>query len=141
MASQSASSSSSDGSSSATSISQQKDQLYFIGEQEFWEPIQDEYIKKIAETPSEDVYPSFNPGPTKADGSMNFECHCVGHLVASPCGFEFRNVITCQKKASDADMEAGACADEMMAFMDCAMRTECFKAAKGDGKDGAESKD
>ncbi|CAJ0915552.1 unnamed protein product, partial [Mesorhabditis belari] len=42
---------------------------------------------------ADEMYPSFNPGPTKPDGSMNFECHCVGHLVASPCGYEFRNVI------------------------------------------------
>lgn len=29
-------------------------------------------------------------GSTLPDGSINFECHCVGHLVASPCGYEFR---------------------------------------------------
>ena len=38
------------------------------------------------------VYPDYNPGPTKPDGTVNFECHCVGHLVASPCGWEFREV-------------------------------------------------
>lgn len=72
---------------------------------------------------------------------MNFECHCVGHMVASPCGFEFRylfsfdcskvdpfrEAITCQKVASDAEMEAGKCGDEMMSFMECVMRTQCFK--------------
>lgn len=36
-------------------------------------------------------------GPSNPDGSVNFECHCVGHLVASPCGYEFRQAISCAK--------------------------------------------
>jgi len=63
----------------------------------------------------------------KPDGTVNFECHCVAHLVGSPCGFEFRRAITCQKSATDEEMEKGACADEFIDFMQCAMRTQCFR--------------
>lgn len=66
-------------------------------------------------------------GSTKPDGSVNFECHCVGHLVGSPCGFEFRKVMLCQKAASEDETEKGACADEFMMFMQCAMETKCFR--------------
>lgn len=113
-----------------------------------------------------EVYPSNNPGitrvfaepfsssqftvlgPTKPDGSVNFECHCVGHLVASPCGHEFRytvtpgiylrlscplkfcfrEAITCQKASTEEELEAGACGDQLLAFMECVMRTQCFKS-------------
>lgn len=75
-------------------------------------------------------------GPVKPDGSVNFECHCVGHLVGSPCGSEFREAIKCQKSASEKAMEQGACADEFLAFMQCAIRTKCFRIAADDaGKD------
>ncbi|CAJ0929817.1 unnamed protein product, partial [Mesorhabditis belari] len=126
-------------SSSGPIEAKSKDELFFVTEAEFWEPIQDEYVKKLSEMSADEMYPSFNPGPTKPDGSMNFECHCVGHLVASPCGYEFRNVISCQKSASDKEMEDGACADEMIEFMNCALRTECFKTAKQDEEDSKPS--
>ncbi|CAD6189076.1 unnamed protein product [Caenorhabditis auriculariae] len=76
------------------------------------------------------MYPSDNPGPTKPDGSVNFECHCVAHLVASPCGFEFREAISCQKSTPVEQLENGACSEELLSFMECAMRTQCFKTAK-----------
>lgn len=66
-------------------------------------------------------------GPVKPDGSVNFECHCVSHLVASPCGYAFRKAITCQKAAGEEELEKGACADEFMEFVMCAVKTGCFK--------------
>ena len=69
------------------------------------------------------------PGPTKPDGSVNFTCHCVGHLVASPCGHEFREAAICQRAHKEEEFEAGACADEFMQFMQCVMKTECFKCS------------
>uniref|UniRef100_A0A0M3J0J6 CHCH domain-containing protein n=1 Tax=Anisakis simplex TaxID=6269 RepID=A0A0M3J0J6_ANISI len=65
--------------------------------------------------------------PTLPNGGVNFECHCVSHLVASPCGYEFREAIKCQKAAGESELEEGACADELIEFMRCAMRTECFR--------------
>lgn len=59
---------------------------------------------------------------------MNFECHCVGHLVASPCGYEFREAMKCQKSAGEGELDDGACATEFMNFMRCVVRTECFKS-------------
>uniref|UniRef100_A0A1I7X3J5 CHCH domain-containing protein n=1 Tax=Heterorhabditis bacteriophora TaxID=37862 RepID=A0A1I7X3J5_HETBA len=109
-------------------VIEEKDKIEYITESEFWEDIKDAYIKELANMDPNDVYPSNNPGPTNPDGTVNFECHCVGHLVASPCGWEFREAVTCQKSSSEEEMESGACSEQLMAFMDCAMRTQCFKS-------------
>uniref|UniRef100_A0A1I7USB1 CHCH domain-containing protein n=1 Tax=Caenorhabditis tropicalis TaxID=1561998 RepID=A0A1I7USB1_9PELO len=103
------------------------DKEYVMAKEEFWGEIKDSYVQKLADTGPNDVYPSYNPGPENPDGSVNFECHCVSHLVASPCGYEFREAITCQKTSSEEEMENGACGEQLMAFMECAMRTQCFK--------------
>ncbi|CAI5456252.1 unnamed protein product [Caenorhabditis angaria] len=108
-------------------MSRKTDQVVQISETAFWSDIKDEYIQKLANTDPNDVYPPINPGPTNPDGSVNFECHCVGHLVASPCGYEFREAISCQKESTEEQMENGACGQQLMAFMECAMRTQCFK--------------
>ncbi|KAE9416153.1 hypothetical protein Angca_005253, partial [Angiostrongylus cantonensis] len=101
---------------------------FYMSESEFWEEIKDKYVQSIADLDPNEIYPSNNPGPTKPDGSINFECHCVGHLVASPCGYEFREAVTCQKSSTEEELEKGACADELLAFMECAIRTQCFKS-------------
>ncbi|MFH4973813.1 hypothetical protein AB6A40_000522 [Gnathostoma spinigerum] len=107
-----------------------EDKIFTLSEEEFREPLEDDYLQSISELSPAELYGNYNPGPTKADGSVNFECHCVGHLVASPCGYEFRQAITCQKSATEAEMENGACADEFISFMQCVMRTECFKSRR-----------
>ena len=98
-----------------------------ITKAEFFEPIQDEYVRYLSQLPPEEIYDNYNPGPTNPDGSVNFECHCVSHLVASPCGFAFRKALTCQKAASKEEQEAGACAEEFMNFIKCAIDTQCFR--------------
>uniref|UniRef100_A0A914YAC7 CHCH domain-containing protein n=1 Tax=Panagrolaimus superbus TaxID=310955 RepID=A0A914YAC7_9BILA len=103
-----------------------------ITEEQFFEPIKDEYVRNLSKMGMEDLDDGYNPGPTNPDGSVNFTCHCVGHLVASPCGHEFRTAATCQRAHKEDDFEAGACADEFMDFMKCVMRTECFKSRDKD---------
>ncbi|PAV73223.1 hypothetical protein WR25_14312 [Diploscapter pachys] len=112
-----------------------KHETFYLTDDEFWSDIKDPYIEKLAKMEPEEVYPSNNPGSTLPDGSINFECHCVGHLVASPCGYEFRQALNCQKTAKDDEMEEGKCADELMNFMECVMRTNCFKSNNDDEKD------
>ncbi|CAI2356269.1 unnamed protein product [Caenorhabditis sp. 36 PRJEB53466] len=119
----------------------QKSDVYVMPKEEFWNDIKDSYCQKLANSDPSDVYPSNNPGPELPDGSVNFECHCVGHLVASPCGYEFREAITCQKASSEKEMESGACGEQLMAFMECAMRTQCFKTNdSNDDKSAGKSK-
>lgn len=67
-------------------------------------------------------------GPTNPDGSVNFECHCVSHIVASPCGHEFRKAMTCQKSATEKELEEGACGEEFMQFLECVISTGCFRS-------------
>ncbi|KAF1761885.1 hypothetical protein GCK72_010144 [Caenorhabditis remanei] len=105
---------------------------------EYWQDIKDEYLQKLASTDPAEIYPSNNPGPETPDGKVNFECHCVGHLVGSPCGFEFREAITCQKSSDESQMEQGACGKELLSFMECVTRTQCFNT-NGNGDDKAKS--
>ncbi|TKR82735.1 hypothetical protein L596_016416 [Steinernema carpocapsae] len=112
----------------AVSGSTENAKVLAMTEAEYVGDIKSEYAKTLENLSPENLQDNFNPGPNKPDGSVNFECHCVGHLVASPCGYEFRKAISCQKSASEEEMENGACAEELMGFMKCAMDTECFRA-------------
>ncbi|CAB3403613.1 unnamed protein product [Caenorhabditis bovis] len=112
-----------------------KDDVVSISFDEFWKDIRNEYLNQLSAKDPAEVYPSNNPGPTTPDGGVNFECHCVGHLVGSPCGYQFRQAITCQKARTDDEMQKGACGNELMSFMECVTRTECFKTS-----DASESK-
>ncbi|KAK6113271.1 CHCH domain family protein [Brugia pahangi] len=104
--------------------------VHRITREEYEEPIRDAYVESLARMSYEELDDKYNPGPTLPDGSVNFECHCVGHLVASPCGHEFREAIKCQKSAGETALEEGACATEFMNFMNCVMRTGCFKSTR-----------
>ncbi|CAD5234173.1 unnamed protein product [Bursaphelenchus xylophilus] len=105
---------------------------YVMSKEEFEKPITDGYVKNLAEMPIEQLIDDYNPGPTNPDGTVNFECHCVAHLVASPCGHEFRQAISCQKAAEDDEMKNGECADKFIQFMQCAVRTQCFRPSGQD---------
>uniref|UniRef100_A0A2K6VU89 CHCH domain-containing protein n=1 Tax=Onchocerca volvulus TaxID=6282 RepID=A0A2K6VU89_ONCVO len=120
------------------------DVIHRITEEEYDEPIQDPYVESLARMSYAELDDKYNPGPTLPDGSVNFECHCVGHLVASPCGYEFREAIKCQKSAGEAALNEGACATEFMNFMQCVIRTGCFKSSRNlndEGEEGQENAD
>ncbi|KAI1707944.1 CHCH domain-containing protein [Ditylenchus destructor] len=104
-----------------------KHAVNFMTKKQYLEPMKNEYAKSLSTLSPEELYDNYNPGPTKPDGSVNFECHCVSHLVGGPCGYEFRRAITCQKSVTPEDMEKGACAEEFMDFMSCATKTKCFQ--------------
>uniref|UniRef100_A0A0N4ZZ38 CHCH domain-containing protein n=1 Tax=Parastrongyloides trichosuri TaxID=131310 RepID=A0A0N4ZZ38_PARTI len=103
-----------------------KDVVYQISKAEFYSDIEDPYARKLSLMPTDELFSKYNPGPTKPDGSPNFECHCVGHLVASPCGYAFRDLLICQKKESKTEFEEGACSSHFVDFMNCVMKTGCF---------------
>ncbi|VDN25509.1 unnamed protein product [Gongylonema pulchrum] len=119
-------------------VENKKDKVYTITEEEFEEPIRDDYVQSISRLSYAELDDKYNPGPTLPDGSINFECHCVGHLVASPCGHEFREALKCQKGAGETELDEGACAEEFMNFMKCVIRTECFKSRRTGEGDGDE---
>jgi intermembrane space import and assembly protein 40 len=51
----------------------------------------------------------------------------MSHMVASPCGYEFREAMTCQRNAGE-EAEQGVCAEQFVNFMECVMKTKCFKS-------------
>uniref|UniRef100_A0A0K0FM07 CHCH domain-containing protein n=1 Tax=Strongyloides venezuelensis TaxID=75913 RepID=A0A0K0FM07_STRVS len=103
-----------------------KDVVYQISKAEYYADIKDPYAYKLSVMPSDELFSKYNPGPKNPDGTPNFECHCVGHLVASPCGYAFRDLLTCQNKQSKIEFEEGACQNEFLQFMSCVMKTGCF---------------
>ncbi|VDM95608.1 unnamed protein product [Thelazia callipaeda] len=105
----------------------EKHTVYEVTRDEYEKPIRDPYLESLARLSYAELDDKYNPGPTLPDGSVNFECHCVAHLVASPCGYEFREALTCQKRVGESALEEGECAEEFMNFMRCVIRTECFK--------------
>ncbi|EGT52154.1 hypothetical protein CAEBREN_01788 [Caenorhabditis brenneri] len=111
-----------------------KDEVLRITADEYWQDIKDDYVRQVIMKESGEFYPSNNPGPETPDGKVNFECHCVGHLVASPCGYEFREAISCQKSANEKEIEEGACGKELLSFMECVTRTQCFAAGPNEEK-------
>uniref|UniRef100_A0A915Q6E4 CHCH domain-containing protein n=1 Tax=Setaria digitata TaxID=48799 RepID=A0A915Q6E4_9BILA len=127
-------------SSGAENDSDGKDVVHRITQEEYEKPIQDAYVESVARLSYEELDDKYNPGPTLPDGGVNFECHCVGHLVASPCGHEFREAIKCQKSAGSEKLDEGACAAEFMNFMKCVIRTGCFKSTHdlNDDEEGEE---
>uniref|UniRef100_A0A0N4UC83 CHCH domain-containing protein n=1 Tax=Dracunculus medinensis TaxID=318479 RepID=A0A0N4UC83_DRAME len=64
------------------------------------------------------------------DGKTNFECHCIAPIMGSPCGYLFRESMLCRDEKSAEEFEAGACADEFMAFVECVVRTGCFECVQ-----------
>uniref|UniRef100_A0A1I7TBA9 CHCH domain-containing protein n=1 Tax=Caenorhabditis tropicalis TaxID=1561998 RepID=A0A1I7TBA9_9PELO len=110
-----------------------KDEVIRINAAEYWGEIKDDYAKRIVHD-SEEIYPSNNPGPETPDGKVNFECHCVGHLVGSPCGFEFREAMSCQKSSNQEQLEENTCEKELLSFMECVTRTQCFTPAGAEEK-------
>uniref|UniRef100_A0AC35UC61 CHCH domain-containing protein n=1 Tax=Rhabditophanes sp. KR3021 TaxID=114890 RepID=A0AC35UC61_9BILA len=105
-----------------------KDAVYLMTKDKFYSEITNEYAKKVSMMAPDDLFSKYNPGPTNPDGTPNFECHCVSHLVASPCGYAFRDLLSCQKKQSKIEFEDGACTTQFMEFMRCVMDTGCFKS-------------
>uniref|UniRef100_A0AC34QKQ3 CHCH domain-containing protein n=1 Tax=Panagrolaimus sp. JU765 TaxID=591449 RepID=A0AC34QKQ3_9BILA len=126
--------------SSSNAIQKDSQHEYLeMTEEEFLEPIKDDYVRELSNISMAELNDGYNPGPTNPDGGINFTCHCVGHLVASPCGHEFREAAICQRAHKEEDFEAGACADEFMKFMQCVVKTECFKSRDKDEDEQANS--
>lgn len=106
--------------------------VFTITKSQFLEPIKYEYAKSILRLSPAELYDNYNPGPAHPDGSPNFECHCMSHLVASPCGHLFRNLYTCQRSATDQQLEDGVCNEEIIAFLSCAGKAQCFRTRDND---------
>ncbi|KHN88028.1 hypothetical protein Tcan_10880 [Toxocara canis] len=60
-------------------------------------------------------------GPRFADGSINWQCNCMGggSLVAHRCGFHFRNMYRCMSEL-DSDEDASVrCPEEFIDWAAC----------------------
>lgn len=53
--------------------------------------------KEDHQTPSTVQIPDPEPGPglIMSDGSINWNCPCLGGMATGPCGMEFREAFTC----------------------------------------------
>uniref|UniRef100_A0A1I7T3V4 CHCH domain-containing protein n=1 Tax=Caenorhabditis tropicalis TaxID=1561998 RepID=A0A1I7T3V4_9PELO len=94
---------------------QVKDEILFIGREEFEKPIESEWIIEMKNT--EKYKPN---GPIFPDGSINWQCPCMagGSLVAHRCGNYFRELYICMKSDDKRD-PSEKCPNEFVNWAAC----------------------
>ena len=73
-----------------------------------------------AEKPSSIVLPPDDEprGLIMPDGSINWNCPCIGGTASGPCGFEFREAFTCFHY-STSETKGSECLDKFTALNEC----------------------
>uniref|UniRef100_A0A0M3IP55 CHCH domain-containing protein n=1 Tax=Ascaris lumbricoides TaxID=6252 RepID=A0A0M3IP55_ASCLU len=63
-------------------------------------------------------------GPRLADGSINWQCDCMGggSMVAHRCGFYFRNMYKCMSQVDDKEDVNMKCPEEFIDWAACIQR-------------------
>lgn len=76
--------------------------------------------KEDHEKPSSVVIPEPEPGPglIMPDGSINWNCPCLGGMATGPCGMEFRDAFTCFHYSS-AEPKGSNCYSVFEEMQDC----------------------
>ncbi|KRX49839.1 Mitochondrial intermembrane space import and assembly protein 40 [Trichinella britovi] len=57
-------------------------------------------------------------GPVLANGEINWNCPCLGGMVAGPCGYDFRQAFGCFHK-STADPRGSDCMEQFSQLNEC----------------------
>jgi len=70
--------------------------------------------------------PEPSPGLIFPDGSVNWNCPCLGGMATGPCGVEFRESFTCfhYSKEEPKGME---CSEKFTAMWACMDKSEVYK--------------
>lgn len=76
--------------------------------------------KEDHQQPSSVQIPDPEPGPglIMADGSINWNCPCLGGMATGPCGMEFREAFTCFHY-STAEPKGSNCYSVFEEMQDC----------------------
>uniref|UniRef100_A0A5S6QY94 CHCH domain-containing protein n=1 Tax=Trichuris muris TaxID=70415 RepID=A0A5S6QY94_TRIMR len=61
------------------------------------------------------------PGPVLPNGDINWNCPCLGDMVAGPCGYEFRQAFGCFH-LSKAEPRGSDCVEHFLNLHDCVAR-------------------
>uniref|UniRef100_A0A146KU57 Mitochondrial intermembrane space import and assembly protein 40-B n=1 Tax=Lygus hesperus TaxID=30085 RepID=A0A146KU57_LYGHE len=75
------------------------------------------------------------PGLIKADGSINWDCPCLGGMAHGPCGDEFRAAFSCFHY-STAEQKGSDCLEPFMAMQTCFQKyPEIFGPKEGEDEE------
>jgi len=86
-----------------------KDKIIFLSEEDAKAP------SKI-----EPIEPDREPGIVLPDGSINWNCPCLGGMATGPCGPAFRDSFTCFQM-SEAEPKGSDCVEAFQAMQECMM--------------------
>ncbi|CDW53026.1 CHCH domain containing protein [Trichuris trichiura] len=74
-------------------------------------------------------------GPVLPNGEINWNCPCLGDMVAGPCGYEFRQAFGCFHR-SKADPRGSDCVEHFLNLHECVARYPgLFSSVKGSSDD------
>ena len=76
-----------------------------------------------------EIFSSIAGGLLKEDGTINFECPCLGGMATGPCGVEFREAFTCFHY-SEADPKGSDCIET---FKEMSLCMSNFPGVYGSG--------
>ncbi|KFD50919.1 hypothetical protein M514_08232 [Trichuris suis] len=106
-----------------------KDKVIFVTKEQQQIPLRpDVAALSIAITDDE-------PGPVLPNGEINWNCPCLGDMVAGPCGYEFRQAFGCFHR-SKADPRGSDCVEHFLNLHECVARYPgLFSSVKGSTED------
>ncbi|XP_072016756.1 mitochondrial intermembrane space import and assembly protein 40-B-like [Amphiura filiformis] len=55
----------------------------------------------------------------RADGTINWECPCLGNMISGPCGVEVRQFFSCFHDSNTKGGSASECIDQMRSLDKC----------------------
>lgn len=75
--------------------------------------------------------PEKQPGVILSDGSINWNCPCLGGMATGPCGIEFREAFSCFHY-SKADPKGSDCLKDFSKMQECMKNYPILYASKND---------
>ena len=95
-----------------TDTGDDKDKVIFLTEEDAKKPSS---VELTSEDGKDDDKPQ---GLITEDGSINWNCPCLGGMAVGPCGVEFREAFSCFHY-SEAEPKGADCIDKFAAMQDC----------------------
>lgn len=89
-----------------------KDRIFFVTKEDYEKP------STALVTTKNDDEDDEEPGLILKDGSINWNCPCLGGMASGPCGIPFRDAFSCFHY-SEADPKGSDCFESFKKMQDC----------------------
>ncbi|XP_022199842.1 mitochondrial intermembrane space import and assembly protein 40-B [Nilaparvata lugens] len=81
--------------------------------------------------------PEPQPGLILADGSINWNCPCLGGMATGPCGVQFREAFSCFHYSKE-EPKGSECFDAFRQMQDCMVKYPALYNSPDDDDDASE---